>query len=66
MQPVENGRNFKDRASFIYHNYHFENQLHDAYKQEKFNFEDTKLLCDDKIILLLDKISLNASNYVDD
>lgn len=28
---------------------------------EKYNFEDPKLLCDDKVIDLLDKISKNAN-----
>ena len=33
---------------------------------EKFNFEDPKLLCDDKVIDLLDKISKNAGNKADE
>lgn len=33
---------------------------------EKFNFEDPKLLCDDKVIDLLDKISRNAGNKSDE
>ena len=40
LQPIGNARNFKERPAYIFKNFHFQNVLTDAYKSEKFKYED--------------------------